>query len=71
MRGSRYGSLVRVGENFTNENIVPVGRGGMGGGGGGSSPVVLQLRLPNSSCRREDITVGTLRRPLSPAPHQR
>ena len=59
VRGSRYGSLVRVGENFTNENIVPVGRNGGGmGGGGGSSPVVLQLRLPNSTM--EDITVGTL-----------
>ena len=32
VRGSRYGSLVRVGENFTNENIVPVGRGGGGSG---------------------------------------
>ena len=30
--GSRYGSLVRVGENFTNENITPVGRNGGGSG---------------------------------------
>ena len=32
VRGSRYGSLVRVGENFTNENITPVGRNGGGSG---------------------------------------
>ena len=32
VRGSRYGSLVRVGENFTNENITPVGRNGSGTG---------------------------------------
>ena len=33
VRGSRYGSLVRVGENFTNENITPVSRGSGGGNG--------------------------------------
>ena len=32
VRGSRYGSLVRVGENFTDENITPVGRNGGGSG---------------------------------------
>ena len=32
VRGSRYGSLVRVGENFTDENITPVGRNGAGSG---------------------------------------
>ena len=34
VKGSRMGSLVRVGENFTDENITPVGgRGGRNGGG--------------------------------------
>ena len=31
-RGSRYSSFVQVGENFTDENIVPVGRNGGGSG---------------------------------------
>ena len=44
MRGSRYGSLVRVGENFTNENITPVGRNG-GGSGGGSGQMVIPVNL--------------------------
>ena len=49
VRGSRYGSLVRVGENFTNENIVPVGRGGMGGGGGlAGQAFQLNIRLGDS-----------------------
>ena len=52
VRGSRYGSLVRVGENFTNENIVPVSRGGgMGGMGGGSRPIRLNLRLGRKRVR--------------------
>ena len=35
VKGSQQGSLVRVGENFTDENITPVGgRGGSGSGGG-------------------------------------
>ena len=44
VRGSRYGSLVRVGENFTNENITPVGRGG-GSGGGSGPPMVIPVNL--------------------------
>ena len=45
VRGSRYGSLVRVGENFTNENIVPVGRNGGGSGGGSGPPMVIPVNL--------------------------
>ena len=45
VRGSRYGSLVRVGENFTNENIVPVGRGGGGMGGGRQQPMVAKITI--------------------------
>ena len=44
VRGSRYGSLVRVGENFTNENITPVGRNGAGSGGG-SGQMVIPVNL--------------------------
>ena len=44
VRGSRYGSLVRVGENFTNENITPVGRNG-GGSGGSGPPMVIPVNL--------------------------
>ena len=45
VRGSRYGSLVRVGENFTNENITPVGRNGAGSGGGSGPPMVIPVNL--------------------------
>ena len=44
VRGSRYGSLVRVGENFTNENIVPVRRNG-GMGGGRQQPMVAKITI--------------------------
>ena len=44
VRGSRYGSLVRVGENFTNENITPVGRSS-GSGGGSGPPMVIPVNL--------------------------
>ena len=37
------GSLVRVGENFTDENITPVGA--KGGGGAGSGPTILRLSI--------------------------
>ena len=39
-RGRSMGSLVRVGENFTDENITPVGRGGDGGGSGGGGQII-------------------------------
>ena len=45
VRGSRYGSLVRVGENFTDENITPVGRNGSGSGGGSGAPMVIPVNL--------------------------
>ena len=44
VRGSRYGSLVRVGENFTNENITPVSRGG-GMSGGRQQPMVAKITI--------------------------
>ena len=57
VRGSRYGSLVRVGENFTNENIVPVGRSGGGGLGSGNRPIRINLSLGRKEF--EDVWVGT------------
>ena len=57
VRGSRYGSLVRVGENFTNENIVPVGRSG-GMGGGGSAPLYLSVKFGDTEV--ENVLVGKL-----------
>ena len=56
VRGSRYGSLVRVGENFTNENITPVSRGSAGMGGGRSSvPVIAKITIGDETL--EDIWV--------------
>ena len=44
VKGSKMGSLVRVGENFTDENITPVG--GRGGSGGGSQrPILITAQL--------------------------
>ena len=44
VKGSQQGSLVRVGENFTDENITPVGgRGGSGSGGGQSLTIPVQI----------------------------
>ena len=40
VQGSRMGSLVRVGENFTDENITPVGSRGGGGSGSGQKMVI-------------------------------
>ena len=57
VRGSRYGSLVRVGENFTNENITPVGRNG-GMGGGGSAPLYLSVKFGDTEV--ENVLVGKL-----------
>ena len=44
VKGSKMGSLVRVGENYTDENITPVGgRGGSGSGGGGKMEFAVNL----------------------------
>ena len=44
VKGSQQGSLVRVGENFTDENITPVGgRGGSGSGVGGQTVIPVSL----------------------------
>ena len=46
VKGSQMGSLVRVGENYTDENITPVNSrsgGGNGQGGGGRRRYVIQL----------------------------
>ena len=40
VKGSRMGSLVRVGENYTDENITPVGSRGGGGSGSGQKMVI-------------------------------
>ena len=46
VRGSRMGSLVRVGENFTDENIMPVRGSGINGSGGGSQqPLLITAQL--------------------------
>ena len=44
VKGSRQGSLVRVGENFTDENITPV-RGADGGGSGGGQSLTIPVQL--------------------------
>ena len=44
VRGSRMGSLVRVGENFTDENITPL-RGANGGGSSGGQKMVIPVNL--------------------------
>ena len=50
------GSLVRVGENYTDENITPVGsRGGSGGSGG---PLYLTVKFPDATI--ENMLVGKL-----------
>ena len=43
VKGSRMGSLVRVGENYTDENITPVGGRGSGSGGGGKMEFAVNL----------------------------
>ena len=56
VRGSRMGSLVRVGENYTDENITPVGS--RGGSGGGKQPLYMTLNFPQGAV--ENMLIGTV-----------
>ena len=47
VKGSQQGSLVRVGENFTDENITPVGGRGGSGGGGMRQPIIIRNIIGN------------------------
>ena len=47
VKGSRMGSLVRVGENYTDENITPVGNRGGGSGGGMRQPIIIRNIIGN------------------------